>query len=135
MCSSDLLNICSAIDISLQPLDYRISDLKLDYLIKSTVPLEKNILLKEFTLQKGDTLIIVVESKNGAKAKFSRKIKKRLKRLKKSGIDIKYKIKKFRTKIIIIAKAKSVRSEEHTSELQSRRNLVCRLLLEKKKKK
>src|SRR5207302_7924439 len=28
-----------------------------------------------------------------------------------------------------------VRSEEHTSELQSRENLVCRLLLEKKKKK
>ena len=28
----------------------------------------------------------------------------------------------------------STRSEEHTSELQSRRNLVCRLLLEKKKK-
>src|SRR5690606_40460844 len=26
-----------------------------------------------------------------------------------------------------------VRSEEHTSELQSRENLVCRLLLEKKK--
>src|SRR5204863_1100593 len=26
-----------------------------------------------------------------------------------------------------------VRSEEHTSELQSRRDLVCRLLLEKKK--
>src|SRR5690606_41290210 len=29
----------------------------------------------------------------------------------------------------------AVRSEEHTSELQSRENLVCRLLLEKKKKK
>src|SRR2546430_7680560 len=28
-----------------------------------------------------------------------------------------------------------VRSEEHTSELQSQSNLVCRLLLEKKKKK
>src|SRR5690606_8329973 len=28
-----------------------------------------------------------------------------------------------------------LRSEEHTSELQSRENLVCRLLLEKKKKK
>src|SRR5699024_11930350 len=28
----------------------------------------------------------------------------------------------------------SVRSEEHTSELQSRFDLVCRLLLEKKKK-
>src|SRR5256886_5202358 len=31
--------------------------------------------------------------------------------------------------------AGSVRSEEHTSELQSQSNLVCRLLLEKKKKK
>src|SRR5690606_1851615 len=30
---------------------------------------------------------------------------------------------------------KSLRSEEHTSELQSRENLVCRLLLEKKKHK
>src|SRR2546422_3852371 len=30
--------------------------------------------------------------------------------------------------------AKLVRSEEHTSELQSRLHLVCRLLLEKKKK-
>src|SRR2546430_8264162 len=29
----------------------------------------------------------------------------------------------------------SSRSEEHTSELQSQSNLVCRLLLEKKKKK
>src|SRR5438874_6373333 len=29
--------------------------------------------------------------------------------------------------------AMSLRSEEHTSELQSRRDLVCRLLLEKKK--
>src|SRR5690606_39380242 len=28
----------------------------------------------------------------------------------------------------------NVRSEEHTSELQSRENLVCRLLLEKKKR-
>src|SRR6266511_5738040 len=31
--------------------------------------------------------------------------------------------------------ASTPRSEEHTSELQSRENLVCRLLLEKKKKK
>src|SRR5690606_40214736 len=30
--------------------------------------------------------------------------------------------------------AEARRSEEHTSELQSRENLVCRLLLEKKKK-
>src|SRR5207249_11788664 len=32
-------------------------------------------------------------------------------------------------------RARSSRSEEHTSELQSRFDLVCRLLLEKKKKK
>src|SRR5260370_27818295 len=32
-----------------------------------------------------------------------------------------------------IAEAAGVRSEEHTSELQSHLNLVCRLLLEKKK--
>src|SRR5438067_6737339 len=31
--------------------------------------------------------------------------------------------------------ASAIRSEEHTSELQSRFDLVCRLLLEKKKKK
>src|SRR5690606_42128719 len=32
-------------------------------------------------------------------------------------------------------RAEGWRSEEHTSELQSRENLVCRLLLEKKNKK
>src|SRR5687768_18206547 len=32
------------------------------------------------------------------------------------------------------ARSKRFRSEEHTSELQSRLHLVCRLLLEKKKK-
>src|SRR2546427_3582688 len=35
----------------------------------------------------------------------------------------------------VCAKSTAVRSEEHTSELQSQSNLVCRLLLEKKKKK
>src|SRR2546422_5150686 len=34
-----------------------------------------------------------------------------------------------------IARHRVARSEEHTSELQSRLHLVCRLLLEKKKKK
>src|SRR3989440_8242577 len=33
-----------------------------------------------------------------------------------------------------VAVAPDARSEEHTSELQSRSDLVCRLLLEKKKK-
>src|SRR2546430_12383444 len=36
---------------------------------------------------------------------------------------------------VALAHAVSMRSEEHTSELQSQSNLVCRLLLEKKKKK
>src|SRR5437868_8789180 len=34
-----------------------------------------------------------------------------------------------------LIQARFIRSEEHTSELQSRFDLVCRLLLEKKKKK
>src|SRR5947209_14563546 len=36
--------------------------------------------------------------------------------------------------IIMFARAAPARSEEHTSELQSRQYLVCRLLLEKKNK-
>jgi len=36
---------------------------------------------------------------------------------------------------IFSAEWQDARSEEHTSELQSRLHLVCRLLLEKKKKK
>src|SRR5699024_11814119 len=35
----------------------------------------------------------------------------------------------------LVLRAEETRSEEHTSELQSRFDLVCRLLLEKKKKK
>src|SRR5207302_2338353 len=33
---------------------------------------------------------------------------------------------------LVVVESSSMRSEEHTSELQSRENLVCRLLLEKK---
>src|SRR5439155_26155608 len=42
-----------------------------------------------------------------------------------------------RPRVIVLAliRALEPRSEEHTSELQSRGHLVCRLLLEKKKKK
>src|SRR5690349_22688542 len=36
--------------------------------------------------------------------------------------------------VIVDAPTITTRSEEHTSELQSRRDLVCRLLLEKKKR-
>src|SRR5216683_7384278 len=36
-------------------------------------------------------------------------------------------------KRVVLARPPPLRSEEHTSELQSRSDLVCRLLLEKKK--
>src|SRR2546427_3549305 len=39
-----------------------------------------------------------------------------------------------RTSIVWTRMSDELRSEEHTSELQSQSNLVCRLLLEKKKK-
>src|SRR5690554_6329899 len=45
-------------------------------------------------------------------------------------LELKDKWRDLRTEIIVA----NVRSEEHTSELQSRPHLVCRLLLEKKKK-
>src|SRR3712207_7104185 len=38
------------------------------------------------------------------------------------------------TGLLLTRLAKRLRSEEHTSELQSRQYIVCRLLLEKKKK-
>src|SRR5688572_31395786 len=41
----------------------------------------------------------------------------------------------FGPKTVAMAILRFARSEEHTSELQSQSNLVCRLLLEKKKKK
>src|SRR3712207_8283807 len=40
-----------------------------------------------------------------------------------------------RVRLVDLAAAREIRSEEHTSELQSRQYLVCRLLLEKKKTK
>src|SRR2546427_11242596 len=40
-----------------------------------------------------------------------------------------------RTNARAVTRRSARRSEEHTSELQSQSNLVCRLLLEKKKKK
>src|SRR5437773_8354219 len=42
---------------------------------------------------------------------------------------------RLRRRIQIHLSARSSRSEEHTSELQSHHDLVCRLLLEKKKNK
>src|SRR3712207_8369860 len=41
----------------------------------------------------------------------------------------------FQEDVVVLAPLPELRSEEHTSELQSRQYLVCRLLLEKKKHK
>src|SRR5258708_28464154 len=40
----------------------------------------------------------------------------------------------WRTNVAVVTSTYDIRSEEHTSELQSPDHLVCRLLLEKKKK-
>src|SRR2546430_14407101 len=52
-----------------------------------------------------------------------------------AGLDIRASWAAHRCAKIRAAIKKKKRSEEHTSELQSQSNLVCRLLLEKKKKK
>src|SRR2546427_3504804 len=62
-------------------------------------------------------------SPQGAQRGTALKFRRRLpgKRHRESGLETKF--------------PRASRSEEHTSELQSQSNLVCRLLLEKKKKK
>src|SRR2546429_6526190 len=49
------------------------------------------------------------------------------------GEDLTYE-RKIREMVVASRVERTLRSEEHTSELQSRLHLVCRLLLEKKKK-
>src|SRR5690625_6426168 len=49
------------------------------------------------------------------------------------GIDVGAKSEIYSLMNELVKKGKSIRSEEHTSELQSRGHLVCRLLLEKTK--
>src|SRR6266496_2882261 len=53
----------------------------------------------------------------------------------KQGLWIVIAVGVFVATLLVLRRDYRVRSEEHTSELQSRRDLVCRLLLEKKKKK
>src|SRR5256884_4022735 len=62
------------------------------------------------------------ESKNSCSPVFSRQMPH-------SSITI------VKNRIFLRQRSACLRSEEHTSELQSRLHLVCRLLLEKKKKK
>src|SRR2546430_11290407 len=50
------------------------------------------------------------------------------------GITLLQEIRQSQPSLPVIVTTSYVRSEEHTSELQSQSNLVCRLLLEKKSK-
>src|SRR5260370_36402199 len=49
------------------------------------------------------------------------------------GLDLGHDVSFYYVVLALFAVLMAVRSEEHTSELQSHLNLVCRLLLEKKK--
>src|SRR3712207_8464426 len=49
------------------------------------------------------------------------------------GVDPRHDVRDQRRLLVAVERAVLLRSEEHTSELQSRQYIVCRLLLEKKK--
>src|SRR5690606_39776675 len=51
--------------------------------------------------------------------------------VKRDGSRMEFDVVRLRASLDLALRKRSVRSEEHTSELQSRENLVCRLLLEK----
>src|SRR5690625_6709520 len=81
----------------------------------STIKSSKNVSLSKDTIHESAKLIIITISK--------------VITLYTAGINQKLSL------IFSHAFERFIRSEEHTSELQSRGHLVCRLLLEKKKKK
>src|SRR2546426_6987926 len=72
-------------------------------------------------IAKGDTVRVISGEHRGKEGKVLRVFPKEF-RVEVEGVNI---VKKHK---------RAARSEEHTSELQSPCNLVCRLLLEKKKK-
>src|SRR5690554_7765804 len=77
------------------------------------------------TLFRSTVLSFVIGLNNAALAILSQQ----------KGMDNTDGLKKYLNAFVVILAVMSVRSEEHTSELQSRPHLVCRLLLEKKKTK
>src|SRR5690625_5730760 len=86
--------------------------------------------------QRGKRLIVGYSEKRAKKDEYNRnKGVDRLEKSFKSGKITKDQVnKRGYNKFLSISENVKVRSEEHTSELQSRGHLVCRLLLEKKKK-
>src|SRR2546427_1150779 len=66
---------------------------------------------------------------------LSRMVLQPAKRERVAALAREFENKRFLGELRLVGKFLRERSEEHTSELQSQSNLVCRLLLEKKKKK
>src|SRR3712207_8193194 len=92
--------------------------------------------LRMDTISSNITNFKTTRGKDGKKEPYRRKIAVFQENLKKELSKDKkgYETSLNGVKAVGIVEDKSPRSEEHTSELQSRQYLVCRLLLEKKKK-
>src|SRR5688572_32736415 len=91
-------------------------------------PPPKSTLFPYTTLFRSDNARILREFKNDDLAAF-RALKSGLRRF-----DASAPVVERATALAVLIELSTARSEEHTSELQSQSNLVCRLLLEKKKK-
>src|SRR5262249_57322548 len=78
-------------------------------------------------ISEGNDLALIVQKFGGSSVADSDRIRRCAQRVydaRRAGNDV---------VVVVSAMGKTTRSEEHTSELQSLTNLVCRLLLEKKK--
>ena len=101
----DKLSVLTMSFIGMSPSRLYSFKLVSDLLASTGLPLEKDCIFRDIALL--EALIRLKELANWARAFLS----------------------------LYLLIARIIRSEEHTSELQSRQYLVCRLLLEKKKKK
>src|SRR5690606_41078190 len=84
------------------------------------------------TLFRSDTAASMLTALHAAKQELAAELEANLKQLKAVLEETQRMQKQMEA---VLKEARAERSEEHTSELQSRENLVCRLLLEKKKEK
>src|SRR5690242_20899171 len=93
---------------------------------------QKSDLVAELKNVFTETSVVVITRNLGLSVAQSTEL-----RLKMRDAGAQFKVAKNRLALIALedTRYKPIRSEEHTSELQSHVNLVCRLLLEKKKTK
>src|SRR5699024_12014250 len=101
------------------------------YAIDATNYLNNSLFLISTGISKDKIAAASKAIKMGVKAVQDGKVDEGIFSKAKSALKRNYQISTDRQDLILI---QMLRSEEHTSELQSRFDLVCRLLLEKKKK-